>query len=324
MKNESESLAFWVGVDVSKSQLEVLMPDSRTRLTIENSADAMVRDLVSRLQGRSGVRVVMEATGGYESVLVRVLGQQPIAAAVVNPRRVRDFAKGIGRDAKTDVIDAEVISLFGQVVQPAPVAAKSAAEEKLAALVTRRKQLLDLINQESNRWQQTADPEIQDFLRKSLAALKKQQREIDARLEKSVADDTANARKVEILNSVKGVGAVATSTFLAKLPELGKLNREEIAKLVGVAPLNRDSGIWKGQRFVAGGRAYVRRVLDMSMLVATRCNEKIRAHYQHLLAQGKAKKVALVACMRKLLTILNTLLKNDVVWRHEKSVPAVN
>ena len=221
-------------------------------------------------------------------------------------------------------LDAEVIAKYGEVVKPAPVAAKSEAEEKLGALVTRRKQLLDLIHQEQNRLEQTTDREIQEFIRKSLKALKKQQKEIDARLEKCVAEDTVNARKVEILSSVKGVGAVTTSTLLADLPELGQLNREEIAKLVGVAPLHRDSGTSKGQRYVAGGRAHVRRVLYMATLVATRCNDKIKAYYRHLLANGKLKKVALVACMRKLLTILNTLIKNNVVWSNEKSVPAAS
>ncbi len=319
MKNESESFALFVGVDVSKAQLDVFFPDSQTRLTIDNSTDAIVRELVKVLKHKSQVLVVMEATGGYESALVRVLGERQIPVAVVNPRQVRDFAKGIGKDAKTDAIDAEVIATFGQVVKPAPLAAKTEAEEKLAALVTRRSQLLDLINQESNRLQQTGDREVQDFIRQSLESLKKQLKELDARLEKCVAEDTANARKVEILNSVKGIGAVTISTILADLPELGKLNREQIAKLVGVAPINRDSGTWKGQRFVMGGRVHVRRVLYMATLVATRCNEKIRAHYLHLVARGKAKKLALVACMRKLLTILNTLLKNDVLWSNEKS-----
>lgn len=321
MKNEAESFALFVGVDVSKSQLDVFLPDSQTRLTIDNSTDAIVRELVKVLKHKSRVLVVMEATGGYESTLVRVLGERQIAVAVVNPRQVRDFAKGIGRDAKTDSIDAEVIATFGQVVKPAPMAAKSEAEEKIAALVTRRAQLLDLINQESNRLLQTGDHEVRDYIRQTLESLKKQLKVLDSRLEKCVAADTVNARKVEILNSVQGVGAVTISTILADLPELGKLNREQIAKLVGVAPINRDSGTWKGQRFVMGGRVHVRRVLYMATLVATCRNERIRAHYQHLLARGKAKKLALVACMRKLLTILNTLIKNDVLWSNEKIVP---
>lgn len=326
MKNESKCFALFVGVDVSKRQLEVFLPDSRRRLTVENSAEAIVRDLVAPLKGRKRKRtlVVLEASGGYESTLLKTLAQEGVAAALVNPRRVRDFAKGIGRDAKTDPIDAEVIAKYGQVVRPAPWAAKSAEEEKLKALVTRRSQLLQLIAQEKNRLQQTADAEIQDFIRKSLESLKKQLKEIDARLAGCVQSNTAQARKVEILSSVKGVGAVAISTVLAELPELGQLNREEIAKLVGVAPLNDDSGDRRGQRVVKGGRSHVRRVLYMSALVATRHNARIKEYYQRLLAKGKLKKVALVACLRKLLTILNVLVKNDVLWSDEKSVPAPN
>jgi transposase len=314
MKNGSESFTLSVGIDVSKSQLEVYLPDSAMRLEIENSEDAIVTNLVKELRKRKNSLVVMEATGGYESTLVKILQQRQIAVAVVNPRQVRDFAKGIGRDAKTDPIDAKVLSLFGDVVKPAPVAAKSEDEEKLAALVTRRTQLLDLINQEKNRLRQTIDREIQGYIRKSLESLQKQLKEIDSRLETCIANDKANARKVEILNSAKGIGTVAICTFVADLPELGKLNREKIAKLVGIAPLNRDSGAWHGKRFVIGGRSHVRRVLYMATLVATRHNDKIKRMYRHLLASGKAKKVAIVACMRKFLTILNTLIKKDVLW----------
>jgi len=323
MKNESESFALFVGVDVSKAELEIFFPDSKARLTIQNSADAIVQELVKVLKHKTGVLVVMEATGGYETTLVKVLGQHRISVAVVNLRQLRDFAKGIGMDAKTDRIDAAVIARFGQVVNPTPLAAKSVEDEKLAALVTRRSQLVDLINQEENRLEQTPDREIQQFIRKSLEALKKQQKEIDERLKQCVANDTVNARKIEILDSVAGVGPVTISAFLAELPELGRLNREEIAKLVGVAPVNRDSGTWKGQRFIIGGRSYVRRVLYMATLVATRFNPRIKAYYRHLLSKGKAKKVALVACMRKLLTIINTLIKNDVLWSNEKSVSAM-
>lgn len=320
MKNESESFALFIGVDVSSSHLEVYFPDSRLRLVVENSEDALVTNLVKELRKRKSFLVVAEATGGYESTLVKVLRAHHFAVAIVNPRQVRDFAKGIGRDAKTDPIDAQVLSMFGQVVKPAPVAAKSEAEEKLAALVTRRSQLIDLMNQEKNRLRQTGDREIQGYIRKSLESLQKQLQEIDLRLEKCIANDKVNARKIEILDSAKGIGIVAIGTFLAELPELGKLNREEIAKLVGVAPLNRDSGTWQGKRFIVGGRSHVRRVLYMATLVATRHNDKIKSMYQHLLARGKAKKVAIVACMRKFLTILNTLIKNNVLWSNEKSV----
>ncbi len=323
MKNASEAFASFVGIDVSKSRLDVCLPGSKATISIANSEDAIVRGLLPKLKSLAAPLVVVEATGGCESVLVQVLQQHQVATAVVNPRRVRDFAKGVGMDAKTDSIDSLVIAKYAEVVKPAPVLAKSEEEEKLSALVNRRNQLLDLIAQERNRLEQTRDPEIQEFIRQTLNTLKKQQQAVESRLAKCVQKDTANARKVEILESVAGVGTVTTCTILADLPELGRLNREQIAKLVGVAPLNRDSGTWKGQRFVAGGRAHVRRVLYMATLVATRRNARIQEHYRHLLSCGKAKKVALVACMRKLLTILNTLIKQNVLWSDNRNVSSI-
>jgi transposase len=291
MKNDVTPFTLFVGVDVSKAKLDIFLPEPQVRLCIENSEQAIRREFVNLLKKKGQTLVVMEATGGYESTLVKVLNKHQIAVAVVSPRQVRDFAKGIGRDAKTDSIDAEVIAIFGQVVRPQPMPAKTEADERLAALNTRRSQLLDLINQENNRIQQTAEKEIQHLIRESLNSLKKQLKVIDAKLKKCLADDSGNARKIEIINSVKGFGTVATCTFLAELPELGQLNREEIAKLVGVAPLNRDSGTSQGKRYIFGGRSSVRRVLYM-------------------------------ACMRKLLTILNTMIKTNVVWSNERSVPA--
>jgi transposase len=232
------------------------------------------------------------------------------------------FAAGIGKDAKTDPIDAQVLAFYGQVVKPVAQAAKSDDEQKLQALVERRRQLLDLVNQENNRRQQTADREIREDIQQSLEALKRQVKTIDERLAKCVEADAANARKVEILKSVKGVGPVAISTVLAKLPELGELNRGQIAKLVGVAPLNNDSGQTSGQRRTFGGRSYVRRVLYMATLVATRFNSRIKAFYQRLLAEGKPKKVALTAAMRKLITLLNALIKTDQRWIEPGTVNA--
>ncbi len=193
--------------------------------------------------------------------------------------------------------------------------AKSKEDQKLRELVEYRRQLLGLINQQKNRLQQTSDREIQDYIRKSLETLEEQAETIGQRLEKCVKADTKNVRKVKIFDSVKGMGPVIASTFLAELPELGELNRGEISKLVGVAPMNRDSGTMSGKRRTTGGRSYVRRVLYMATLVATQHNPRIKAFYQRLLARGKAKKVALVAAMRKLLTIVNTLIKNDVLWQ---------
>ena len=315
MMNDQSPFSVFVGVDVSKDKLDVAFADGNETLSIDNSPQQIVAELIGRIKTPKGTLVVLEATGGYEELLVTQLHQHHIAVAVVNPRRVRAFAAGIGKDAKTDLIDAQVIAFYGQVVKPAAQAARSDDEKKLQALVERRRQLLDLINQENNRRQQTADPEIQEYIQQSLETLKKQVKTIDERLARCVQADTANARKVEILVSVKGVGPVAVSTILAKLPELGKLNRGEIAKLVGVAPLNNDSGQSSGQRRTFGGRSYVRRVLYMATLVATRFNSRIKTFYQRLLSEGKPKKLALTAAMRKLLTILNTLIKTDQLWK---------
>jgi len=322
--NESYPFSQFVGVDVSKATLVFAFAGGQQTFSCHNTAEEIVSQLIALIKEPQSTIVVMEATGGYERQLVALLHQHQLALAVVNPRRVRDFASGIGRDAKTDPIDAHVLAYYGQVAKPAAQVAQSAEEKKLQALVERRRQLLDLVHQESNRLEQTADSEIKEYIRHSLESLKKQVQTLDDRLAKCVAEDSANARKVEIMESVKGVGSVTVSTFLAKLPELGKLNRGEIAKLVGVAPMNHDSGKTSGQRTTFAGRSYVRRVLYMATLVATRFNPQIKAFYQRLVAQGKPKKVALIAAMRKLLTTLNTLIKNDVLWlnpHHDTRVP---
>ncbi len=233
MKTDQTAFTTVIGVDIAKAKLDVAFHDET--INVKNTEKDILSKLIGRIDSESTI-VVMEATGGYEERLVSLLHQHGISLAVVNPRRVRDFAKGIGIDAKTDPIDAGVIAFYGRVVKPAPQLAKSDEEKKLKALVERRRQLLDLIGQENNRLQQTADREIEKYIRKSLEALKKQLKSIDARLAKCVQQDTANERKIEIMGSVKGIGPVAISTFLAELPELGKLNRAEIAKLVGVAP----------------------------------------------------------------------------------------
>lgn len=311
MKSQ-ESFDYVVGVDVSKAKLDIAL--AKESMTIENNAKA-IQQLVDRIKSDS-VIVVMEATGGYENQLVQALHHHGIALAVVNPRRVRDFAKGIGRDAKTDPIDAHVIAYYGEIVKPAPQLAKSDEAKRLGALVERRRQLLGLIGQEKNRLQQVDDADIKKLIQHSLEMLKKQLKTVDQRLAKAINKPGAdNQRKIEILESAKGIGPVAISTFLAELPELGELNRNEIAKLVGVAPINNDSGQQAGKRRTIGGRSYVRRVLYMATLTATRFNPTIRKFYQHLLAKGKEKKVALVAAMRKFLTILNTLIKKDELWK---------
>ena len=308
-----------IGVDVSKAKLDLAWGSNGPTETIANTDQAITRDLIAKIKAPVNTLIVMEGTGGYESSLVDLLHQSNLTLAVVNPRRVRDFAKGIGWDAKTDPIDAKLIAYYGEVVKPRFHVAKTDQEKNLEALVTRRRQLLGLINQENNRLHQTRDQKIQQLIRETLETLKKQIEEIDQRISRTIAVDEKNARKIEILQSAKGVGAVTVSTLVAELPELGELNRGQIAKLVGVAPLNDDSGQQTRKRKTIGGRGSVRRVLYMATLVATRFNPRIKKFYIRLLAKGKPKKLALVAAMRKLLTILNTLIKKDELWSEPKA-----
>lgn len=320
MKSNLTQDQIFVGVDVSKSKLDVYRPDTHEVFQIDNS-DIAIAELCAQLEKKKGkVIVVMEGTGGYEHLLLTHLASHKLDAAVINPRRIRDFAKGIGLDAKTDAIDAKVISKYAGVVKPQPMATKSDHELRHGALVARRNQLLELINQENNRLKQAWDRDAKQSIQEVLKTLQKQLKGVDSKLAKMLQLDTENQRAIEILGSVKGVGPVMISTVLSDLPELGKLNRSEIAKLVGLAPINRDSGTKSGKRFIGGGRGQVRRVLYMATIVAIRHNPAIKAYYAHLKSKGKASKVAIVACMRKFITILNLLLKTDQMWENKMSV----
>lgn len=314
MNSSASTAKTFVGVDVSKSSLDIYRPDTRELLKIDNVENAIEQFCSKLSEQKDRIVFVMEATGGYEYALVRALETHRFQASVVNPRRVRDFAKGIGFDAKTDPIDAKLLSRYGEVVDPKPMAATSDHERKHSALVARRNQLLELIGQENNRLKQSWDDDAKKSIREVLETLKKQLKQIDSQLAKMLANDVENARTIEILRSVKGVGAVTVSTIIAELPELGELNRGQVAKLVGVAPINRDSGDKSGKRFIGGGRGQVRRVLYMATLVAIRHNAAIKAFYVHLKSRGKQSKVAIVACMRKLVTILNLLIKTNQTW----------
>jgi transposase len=305
----------YIGVDVSKANLDLYQSSTGKSETLTNEVESTEQWCKSLKKLKKPVMVVMEATGGYETILVRALARHNICAAVVNPRQVRDFAKGIGIDAKTDEIDAKVIARFAEVVKPAPMVQSSEHNQKHTALVTRRGQLLQLINQESNRLTQSYDEDAKTSIRKTLDFLRNEAKSIDEQLAKMLETDVANKRVIEILESVKGVGTVTICTIVANLPELGKLNRGEIAKLVGLAPINRDSGTKNGKRFIGGGRGHVRRVLYMATLSAIRCNTTIKEFYQRLKSKGKLSKVALVACMRKLVIILNTLIKTNQCWQ---------
>lgn len=279
-----------------------------------------MRTLVDRLRVIGPQLIVLEATGGYELLSVAALAAAVLPVVVVNPRQVRDFAKATGQLAKTDRIDADILARFADVVRPAVRVIAGAEAQELDALLARRRQLLEMLQAERNRLGQVFGKGkrlVRKSLKAHIAFLERELRMTDTDLGELVRKSPAWRERDELLQSVPGVGPVLSRTLLADLPELGRLSRREIAKLVGIAPLSRDSGTMRGRRFVQGGRATVRAVLYMGALVATRRNAVIRLFYQRLVAAGKPKKLALVACMRKLLTILNTMVRTHTRWNAE-------
>ena len=308
-----------VGIDVAKAELVVATRPTGERWTVDND-ERGVRTLVERLRRDGATLIVLEATGGYELLCVAALAAVSLPIVVVNPRQVRDFAKATGQLAKTDRIDADILALFAERVRPEVRALPDADAQELAALLARRRQLLDMLQAERNRLGQVfgrGKRPIKKSLKAHIAYLERELRMTDTDLGEMVRHSPAWRERDDLLQSVPGVGPVLSLTLLADLPELGRLSRREIAKLVGVAPLSRDSGTLRGRRFVQGGRASVRAVLYMAALVATKRNAVIRLFYARLLAAGKPKKLALVACMRKLLTILNTMVRTGERWSAE-------
>ena len=300
-----------VGVDVSKDSLEVgTWPPSHV-CSFPNSVEGIAQ-LLAYLEQLAPLLVVMEATGGYELDLAAALTHAQRPFATVNPRPVRHFAKGAGILAKTDAWDATVLARFGQVHCPQPRPLPEPAVRELHDLVTRRHQLQQMILAESNR-RRLASAEVRADIDEHVAYLQQKLRDLDQRLRQRIAATTELQHKAELLGSMTGSGPTLTAMLLGGLPELGQLTRQQIASLVGVAPFNCDSGHWKGQAHIWGGRALVRNVLYMATLSATRYNPVLQAHYQQLIARGKPPKVALVACMRKMLVTLNTMLKNDAL-----------
>lgn len=304
-----------IGVDVSKDELDLWDSQGQLPRKIPNAADAIRRQLVQPLNQADRTFVVCEATGGYETTLVKALQEAGIAIAVTNPYQVRQFGKGLGLREKTDRIDARLLGRFGQTVALPPSRPKTPAQEHLQALVQRREQLLQLLSQEQNRLAQSRDKQVTRLIGQLLKSLKKQLQTVNEQIKTSLAEEAKVNPAVEVLQSVPGVGIVTAATLVCELPEMGGMNRREIAKLAGVAPLARQSGRSDRPRQVSGGRSQVRRVLYMAALVATRHNPVIKKFYESLLKRGKARKVALVACMRKLLTILNVMVRNRELWR---------
>jgi transposase len=306
----------FVGIDVAKAELVISVLASAERFTVENDEPG-VRALVQRIAASRPQLIVLEATGGYELLAVAALAAAALPVVVVNPRQVRDFAKATGQLAKTDRIDADILARFADVVRPEVRIIPDMAAQKLDALLTRRRQLLEMLQAERNRVGQvfgTGKKQVRKSLKAHITFLERERHKTDTDLSEMVRQSPVWRERDELLRSVPGVGPVLSRTLLADLPELGRLSRRAIAKLVGVAPLSRDSGTLRGRRFVQGGRAAVRGVLYMAALVANRRNTVIREFYLRLVAAGKPKKLALVACMRKLLTILNTMVRTNTTW----------
>lgn len=307
----------FIGIDVAKAELVIAARPSGERWTVAND-ECGVKALVDRLRGGAAELIVLEATGGYELLGVAALAAAALPVVVVNPRQVRDFARATGQLAKTDRIDAELLALFAERVRPAVRPIADAEAHELDALLARRRQVLEMLQAEKNRLGQVfgrGQRLVKKSLQAHIAFLERELRMTDTDLGTMVRESPAWRERDDLLQSVPGVGPVLSLTLLADLPELGRLSRREIAKLVGVAPLSRDSGTMRGRRFVQGGRATVRAVLYMGALVATRRNVVIRAFYERLVAAGKPKKLALVACMRKLLTMLNVFVRTHTPWR---------
>ena len=306
----------YVGVDVAKAELVVAARPSDERWSVAND-ERGARTLAERLKRDAPALVVLEATGGYELAAVAALAAAGLPVVVANPRQVRDFARATGQLAKTDRIDAGVLALFAERVRPEVRPLPNEEAQELDAVLTRRRQLLEMLTAERNRLGQVAGRgrrPVKKSLKAHIAFLERELRVADTDLGAMVRASPAWREKDDLLRSVPGVGPVLSLTLLAELPELGRLSRREVAKPAGVAPLARDSGTLRGHRYVHGGRASVRAVLYMAALVATRRNPVIRAFYERLLAAGKPKKLALVACMRKLLTILNAMARSGVRW----------
>ncbi len=302
----------FVGIDVSKARLDVAVRPDGDRQTFTNDEEGH-QQLVATMTQLHPNLVVLEATGGLQVAAVAALSLAGLPVAVVNPRQVRDFAKATGKLAKTDALDAAVLAHFGEACRPEPRPIPDAEATALQALLARRRQVLQMMIAETNRLG-TAQPVVRKNIEKHIQWLRRQLADIDDDIGTMLRRSPVWREKEQLLRSIPGIGRVTASTLLVELPELGRLDRRRIAALVGVAPLNRDSGKFRGQRQIWGGRAPVRATLYMAALTAIRFNPPLRVHYARLLATGKHKKVALVAIMRKLLVTANAMLRSGTPW----------
>jgi transposase len=306
----------FVGIDVSKDRLDVATHPEPSSWSVTND-EAGIEDLVQRLLPLQPVRVVLEATGGYEIPAVAALAAAKLPVAVVNPRQARDFARAAGLLAKTDRIDAMALARFADAMKPEIRPIPDAQAQELGALIARRRQVIQMLTAEKNRRQQ-APKRLHKEIDRHIAWLEEALRRLDGELQKMIRNSPVWREKDDLLQSVAGIGPKTSAILIAELPELGRLNRQEIAKLAGLAPMNRDSGRFRGERHIQGGRAMVRSALYMATFAAIRWNPVITAFYKRLRDDGKEFKVAVTACMRKLLVRLNAMLRDRVPWR-EKS-----
>jgi transposase len=309
---DESNTSIFVGIDISKHQLDAAW--GKERLSVPYTPRG-VADLIAAITAAPVTLVVLEASGGLEVKLVDALGAAGLPTAVINPSRARHFARAAGILAKTDAIDAAVLARFARDMRPPPMTPPTQAERELGELVARRRQLVVMHTGETNRLEQVACTSTKKSLRSVLRLLARQITAVDAQLESLIAASAAWQAKADLLRTVPGIGPVVSKTLVAELPELGKLNRKQIAALVGVAPVNRDSGTMRGNRMVWGGRGGIRAQLYMAALVGTKYNPILQSFYRRLRDAGKPAKVALTACMRKLLTILNAIAATNIPWK---------
>ena len=303
----------YIGIDVSKAVLDVYILPFKKYMQFKNDIKE-IKKLGHKLKTFPQASIVMEATGGYEKQVAQSLQKMGLGVSVVNPRYIRDFAKALGKLAKTDRIDAEVIASFAEKMQPRPNRECNENQQKLAELNARRRQITEMIVMEKNRLDKASN-ELKKSIQRIINALEKELQAINEALEKFILNDADYSQKNALLKSIKGVGPVVAAGVLADLPELGKLNAKQISALAGLAPYNRDSGSLRGKRTIWGGRACVRTTLYMATLVATKHNPQIKSFYERLCNAGKMKKVAIIACMHKLLIIMNAMIKRGESWR---------
>jgi transposase len=310
----------FVGIDISKHTLDIaVLPSVQCWQTVHDEEG--IATLVTRLQQLNPTLVVLEATGGLETQLVAALATNQLAVVVINPRQARNFAKALGKLAKTDTIDALILAEFAQKVRPATRPIKDEQLHELSALNIRRKQLVVMLTAEKNRLA-VATKRLGKDIQAHIRWLEKRISDVDSQISQSIRQSPLWREKDQLLQSVPGVGPVLSHTLITQVPELGTLNRKAIAALIGVAPMNRDSGSMRGKRTIWGGRTSVRSALYMATLVATRFNPSIKDLYERLLLAGKARKLALTACMRKLLTVLNAILKSGNPWKYNTTSTA--